>query len=138
MGRSRPSRYRRRSTGLRAIARQRSLVVVVSDFRGPRDWRPDLVELAGRHEVLAVEVRDPREQEIPDVGELTVVDPETGRSLRIDTRSAALRERFAAAAAAERREVADLLASGGIAHVELSTAGDWLRPLAGFLRRRQR
>jgi uncharacterized protein (DUF58 family) len=123
---------------VRAIARQRSLVVVVSDFRGPRDWRPDLVELAGRHEVIAVEVRDPREEQLPDVGELTVVDPETGRALRIDTRSEALRARFATAAAAERQELARLLASGGVAHVELSTSGDWLRPLAGFLRRRQR
>lgn len=123
---------------LRAIARQRSLVVVVSDFRGPRDWRPDLVELAGRHEVVAVEIRDPREQELPDVGELTFVDPETGRELRVDTRSEALRARFAAAAAADRLEVAGLLSSGGIAHVVLSTAGDWLPPLAGFLRRRER
>jgi uncharacterized protein (DUF58 family) len=123
---------------VRAIARQRSLVVVVSDFRGARNWRPDLIELAGRHEVVAVEVRDPREQELPDVGELTVVDPETGRALRIDTRSSSLRTRFAAAAAAERQELAQLLASGGVPHVVLSTAGDWLRPLAGFLRRRQR
>ena len=81
------------------VARQRALVVVVSDFRGPPDWRAPLLRLAGRHTVLAVEIRDPREQELADVGELRLVDPETGRQLRVDTSDRRLRERFAAAAA---------------------------------------
>jgi uncharacterized protein (DUF58 family) len=121
-----------------AIARQRALVAIVSDFRGSRDWRRPLLSLAGRHEVLAVEIRDPREEALPDVGELTLVDPETGRQLRVDTRSERLRKRFAAAAAAERAELARVLSTAGVAHVRLSTEGDWLRTLAGFLRTRRR
>src|SRR5581483_9021178 len=85
-----------------AVARQHALVAIVSDFRGPLDWRRPLLDLAGRHDVLAVEVRDPREQELADVGQLTLADPETGSQLRVDTSDAGLRERFAAAAAAER------------------------------------
>jgi uncharacterized protein (DUF58 family) len=122
-----------RKTG--ALARQRSLVVVVSDFRGDREWRRPLLELAGQHDVVAVEVRDPREEELSDVGVLYLVDPETGRQLRVDTRSRRLRERFAVAAAAERAEITRVLASAGARHVVLSTAGDWLRPLVTFLRR---
>jgi uncharacterized protein (DUF58 family) len=121
-----------------ALARQRALVVVVSDFRGPRDWRRPLLELAGRHDVVAVEVRDPREEQLPNAGQLWLVDPETGRQLRVDTRSARLRARFAAAAAAERGDVRRTLAALGVRHVVLSTDGDWLRPLAVFLRRRKR
>jgi uncharacterized protein (DUF58 family) len=121
-----------------SVARQRSLVAVVSDFRGPADWRRPLLHLAGRHDVVAVEIRDPREQELPNVGELWLVDPETGRKLRVDTRSARLRERFAAAAAVERGEVARTLSSAGVSHVVLSTSGDWLRPLVVYLRRRVR
>jgi uncharacterized protein (DUF58 family) len=117
-----------------ALARQRAVVVVVSDFRGPSDWRRPLLDLAGRHEVVAVEIRDPREQELPNVGVLWLVDPETGRQVRADTRSERLRARFAAAAADERREVAGRLASAGARHVVLSTSGDWLRALASFLR----
>jgi uncharacterized protein (DUF58 family) len=116
------------------LARQRSLVVVVSDFRGPPDWRRSLLQLAGRHDVLAVEIRDPREEELPNVGDLWLVDPETGEQLRVDTRSDRLRERFAAAAAEERRGLARTLASVGVRHVVLSTSGDWLRTLAVFLR----
>jgi len=118
------------------LARQRSLVVVVSDFRGSREWRGPLLELAGRHELIAVEIRDPREQELPDVGELRLVDPETGRQLRVDTANALIRRRFAAAADKERRELAALLAAGGARHVVLSTEGDWLRRLTAFLRAR--
>jgi uncharacterized protein (DUF58 family) len=121
-----------------ALAQQRSLVVLVSDFRGPTDWQRPLLALASRHDVLAVEVRDPREQELPNVGPLWLVDPETGRQLRVDTRSARLRERFARAAAEERRRVAGLLTAVGVRHVVLSTKGDWLRFLAVYLRRSRR
>jgi len=122
-----------RRTG--SMAKQRAVVIVVSDFRGPLDWRRPLIELAGRHEVVAVEVRDPREQELPNAGVLWLVDPETGRQVRADTRSERLRARFAAAAADERAQVARTLASAGARHVVLSTSGDWLRSFAVFLRR---
>jgi len=122
-----------RRTG--AMATQRAVVIVVSDFRGPLDWKRPLVELAGRHEVVAVEIRDPREEELPNAGVLWLVDPETGRQVRADTRSAKLRARFAAAAAEERANVARTLVSAGARHVVLSTSGDWLRALAVFLRR---
>src|SRR5919197_6494593 len=111
----------RRRTG--ALARQRSVVILVSDFRGPLDWRRPMLELAGRHDVVAVEIRDPREQELPNVGELWLVDPETGQQLRVDTRSQRLRTRFATAAAEERRGLARMLASLGVRHLVLSTSG---------------
>jgi uncharacterized protein (DUF58 family) len=120
-----------------ALARQRSLVVVVSDFRGPVDWRKPLLGLAGRHDVLGLEIRDPREQELTNVGAIWLVDPETRRQLRVDTRKRELRERFAEAAARERATVARTLASAGVRHLVLSTSGDWLRALAMFLKRRQ-
>jgi uncharacterized protein (DUF58 family) len=125
-----------RRTG--SMARQRAVVVVVSDFRGPVDWRRPLLELAGRHEVVAIEIRDPREQELPNAGVLWLVDPETGRQLRADTRNERLRARFAAAAAEERAQLARMLASAGSRHVVLTTSGDWLRSLAVFLRRGHR
>lgn len=121
-----------------ALARQRSLVVVASDFRGRRDWRRQLLQLASRHDVIAVEIRDPREQELSNVGVLWLVDPETGKQLRVDTRSQRLRQRFAAAAATEREAVARALSSVGARHLVLTTQGDWLRELVVFLRRAKR
>jgi uncharacterized protein (DUF58 family) len=118
-----------------AVARARGFVVVVSDFRGERDWTKPLRRLSARHGVLAVEVRDPREQELPAVGDLWLVDPETGRQLQVNTGSRRLRRRFAAAAAAERAEVADAVRHARAEHLVLSTGEDWLRVLAGHLRR---
>lgn len=110
------------------------LVVVVSDFRGPRDWLRPLAAAVARHQVLAVEIRDPREGELPDVGELTLVDAETGREVRVDTSSRTLRERFAGAAAEERAALAADLRRLAVGHVVLSTSGSWLRSLTGQLR----
>ena len=120
------------------FGRQRGLVVVVSDFRGPRDWQRALVRLLNRHHVIAIEVRDPREQELPAVGDLWLVDPETGRQLRVDTNSPRLRRRFAERAAGERDALAAELRRFRAEHIVLWTAGDWLRELVRHLHRRRR
>jgi len=111
------------------------LVVIISDFRGERDWETPLRNLRARHGVMAVEIVDPREQELVPAGDLWLVDPETGRQVQIDTRKRRIRQRFAAAAEQERAEVAAALRRAGAEHLVLSTEGDWLRALAGHLRR---
>jgi uncharacterized protein (DUF58 family) len=129
------------ASAFRSVAgasRQRALVAIVSDFRGPHEWRESLLALAGRHDVLAIEIRDPREQALPDVGELWLVDPETGRRLRVNTKSRQLRDRFAEAAEGERAALGRMLAGLGVRHVVLSTSGDWLRTLVPFLKRGRR
>ena len=118
-----------------ALARNRGLIVVVSDFRGPADWEGPLRSLRGRHGVMAVEIRDPREQELTPMGDIWVTDAETGRQVAVNTSRRKVRERFAAAAAAEREQVAKALRSTGADHVVLSTEGDWLREFAHHLRR---
>jgi hypothetical protein len=85
--------------------------------------------------VLAVEIRDPRELELPPVGDVWLVDPETGRQIVVNTSRKRVRERFRAAAAAEREEVAGALRHAGADHLVLSTDDDWLRDLAVHLRR---
>jgi uncharacterized protein (DUF58 family) len=109
-------------------------VVLVTDLRGPLDWLPRLAAVAQRHAVLVIEIRDRREDELPDVGDLTLVDVETGREVRVDTSSRALRTRFAEAAARDRADVARELRRLRVRHVVLSTSGSWLRSLADQLR----
>lgn len=117
------------------IARRGSAVFVVSDFRGQDGFEASLAQVAARCHTACVEVRDRREQELVDVGDLWLVDPETGRQLRVDTSSEKLRRRFAERAAAERASVADTIRATGAEHLVLATEGDWLRELAGHLRR---
>jgi uncharacterized protein (DUF58 family) len=120
------------------LAIERSLIVLISDFRGPHDWQRSLVRVAARHAVLAVEICDPREEELADIGELHLVDPETGTHVLVDTHDPVVRAEFAEGAAREQRELRAMLASAGVPHVALSTEGDWLESLAAFLRRSDR
>ena len=113
--------------------RQRGQVVVVSDFLDPSDWRHMLSRLALRHQVVAVHVTDPREFELPAVGILGVVDPETGRRLHVQTNSAALRARFEAAAAERYRQIRGAIVRSGAEHLHLSTDRDWLIDFARFV-----
>jgi uncharacterized protein (DUF58 family) len=115
------------------------VVVIVSDFRGPRDWVSPLTQVAGRHAVIALEVADPREDALVDVGELTLVDPETGRTLRVDTGSSRLRRAFDSAATADRAALAAEFRRLGIRHLRLSTDGPWLPSMArGFAKTPER
>lgn len=116
------------------IARRAGLVAVVSDLMGPRDWRPALAALRHRHAVLVCEVRDPREDALPDVGHLHLVDPETGARVQVDTSRRKLRERYGQAMAQERAAVAAEVRRARAEHVVLSTEGDWLRTLGAALR----
>jgi uncharacterized protein (DUF58 family) len=132
------------ATGLAAVLnppRRRGLVVVLSDLLGPLGepaWARPLRMLAGRHDVVVAEVVDPRELTLPDVGVLRLVDPETGRHLEVQTRSKALRERYARAAAERRDAHAAAVRRAGAGHVVLRTDGDWLVDLATFLAARRR
>ena len=114
---------------LRKIATQPGLVVLVSDLRDQRDWTRALGALRARHSVVAVEARDPREAALPAVGYLSLVDPETGESLEVDTSSPILRQEFARVEAQERAAVAHELRRLQIEHVVLSTQDDWLKEL---------
>ena len=114
-----------------SVARRRSMVVVSSDWLDEPDrWRHELATLCIRHEVLCIEVVDPRELELPSVGILTLVDPETGRTREVDTSRASLRERYAEAATAQRLGIARAITASGAHHLQLRTDTDWLLDIA--------
>ena len=116
------------------LARQPGLVVVVSDFRDHHGWERALGSLRIHHSVLAVEIVDPRECEVPDVGRLALIDPETGARLEVDTSNRRLRARFAQLERERRETVMKELRRLRIDHVTLSTDSDWLLELGRQLR----
>lgn len=122
---------------LRRPPRRRGLAVVISDFLGSTDWQRALRGLGARHSLLAVEVVDPRDVELPDVGTVMLADPETGKQREVRT-SPVLRREFAAAAAAHRDEVALSLRRAGCAHLVLRTDSDWIAEVVRFVVARKR
>ncbi|MFM7537080.1 MAG: DUF58 domain-containing protein [Acidimicrobiales bacterium] len=124
-------------THLERVQARRGQLVVVSDFLDAGDWATPLRRLGLRHEVIAVQVVDPRELALPDVGLLAVVDPETGRTLEVPTGSARLRERYATAAAERHAGIARRVRAAGARHLVVSTEEDWLVAVARFVGRDQ-
>jgi uncharacterized protein (DUF58 family) len=114
--------------------RRRGLAVVISDFMvAPAQWQRPLRKLGVRHDLLAIEIVDPRELELGDAGVMEFVDPETGRLHEVHTGDPALRHRYAAAAAAQRAAIASALRGAGAAHLRLRTDRDWLLDIVRFV-----
>ena len=116
------------------LARTPGLVVVISDFRDHQGWERPLGSLRVRHTVIAVEVIDPREAEVPAVGQLALIDPESGARVEVDTSSPRLRRRFAELERERRESLARELRRLRVHHVALSTEADWLLELGRQLR----
>ncbi len=123
---------------LEGLARRRGVIVVISDFLSRPGWESVLGRLGARHDLVVAEVVDPRELELPRLGVLTLVDPETGRSRIVDTSQARLRAAFARAAASQRTAVAAAIARAGAHHLVVSTDADWLSEALVFFARRRR
>jgi uncharacterized protein (DUF58 family) len=122
---------------LAATSRRRGLAVIVSDFLGPLDWELALRRITTTHETLCIEVVDPRELELPNMGVLRLVDPETGALLEVQTSNAALRRRYAESATAQRDAIAGAIRRAGADHMHLRTDRDWLLDLVHFVAARR-
>ena len=115
-----------------AVARQRSTVIVVSDFVCETDWPHALGQLARRHDVVAVRLFDPLEQQMPELGVLNFRDAETGETLLVDTHDARWRARFAQLAATRETALRQAFGAAGVDTLELSTEGDLADALLRF------
>lgn len=107
-------------TAIHAIPR-RSVVFVISDFISAPGWERPLAQVAERHETLAVRLFDPLEQELPDLGIVTMQDAETGEQLVVDTHDRGFRRRFASAAQQREAQLRQSFAQAGVDVLELST-----------------
>jgi uncharacterized protein (DUF58 family) len=121
--------------------RRRGLVAVISDFLDapgadqsvPVPWERALRALSLRHQLVGIEVLDPRELELPSAGLMTFVDPESGRELEVQTSAASVRRDYAAAAHAQRGRIATALRHAGAAHLQLRTDRDWVEDVVRFV-----
>jgi uncharacterized protein (DUF58 family) len=128
------------------VQRRRAIVFVVSDFLGDA-FVPKLRLLAQRHDVIAVRVRDPfaagldRAQgdvgALPNAGLLHLHDPETGRTIEVDTTSARVRERIRANWLSERQQLLQSCRRAGVDLLDVPTEGSVADPLVRFFRMRE-
>jgi len=122
------------------LTRRRSLIVIVSDFISEPGWDALLALLARRHEVVAIQVADPREFEIPSVGMVYVEDAETGEQIFVDTDDPVFQRRLREAADARQAELVEATRRAGVDLHQVLTDEDLVRALmrVSALRKRRR
>ena len=119
------------------IVRRQSILVLVSDFFDT-GYETMLRAAGRRHDTVAVELRDPREEELPPIGLVDLTDAETGETVTLDTHDPAARQAFAEAVQARRERTTTQLRQAGVSHVPVRTDTDYMEPLIEFFRERNR
>lgn len=119
------------------LLRRRSTVFLLSDFISEPGWERPFTHLTQRHDVVAVRIYDPLEQQLPDLGLLPLQDAETGEVLLVDTQDPVFRERFARLAAQREDALRETLARAGADQLELAADDELLPALLRFVRLRQ-
>jgi uncharacterized protein (DUF58 family) len=112
--------------------KRRAMVFIVSDFFAPPGWDLPLSRLAQRHEVLAVWLTDPREEEIPDVGPLILEDAESGEQVYVNTNDQSFQERFQQLVVERRQQLEYTFSRHGIDLLRLTTDGDMVQEIGRF------
>jgi uncharacterized protein (DUF58 family) len=117
--------------------KRRSLVFVVSDFISTPGWEKPLGQLAQKHEVIAVRLVDPAEQQLPDIGLVTLEDPETGEQIFVDMHDKKFRIRFEELAAQNEADMFTSFAKAGVDALELSTHEALVNTIVRFAQMRK-
>ena len=122
---------------LEPTLRRRAVIFVLSDFLAT-GHETVLGRLARRHDVIGLQLVDPRERTLPEAGLVTLWDPETGAWRRVDTDAPAVRRHFAQRAEAFDLGLAQTLRELNVDLLRLETAKSYAEPLLTFFRRRER
>lgn len=116
---------------------RRSVAFVISDFQSPSFEKP-LRLAAARHDLVPIQILDPREETLPDVGLALFEDLETGEVVEIDTSNARVREAYQTSFARKKATQEQLFRKLRIDHVTIRTDRPYVRPLSDFFRMRER
>ncbi len=125
---------------LNRVQPRRAVTFVLSDFQvdNAESVRKKLQVAGKRHDVVALSLRDPREDELPAVGLVELRDAETGQRALVDTFDRHVRDEFAALARLRRDRLQNTLRSAGVDHVEIRCDTDYMLPLIKFFTMRGR
>ena len=122
---------------LNRVQKRRAVVFLLSDFLAPES-RKTLAVSNKRHDLIGVTISDPREQVLPDVGFITMLDPETGEQVELDTRHPQVRRLFAERSATRTQETSTLLKKCGVDELPIRTDEKYAGALRRFFHMRER
>lgn len=120
-----------------SILRHRAVLFLVSDFLAA-GYQADLERVARRHDVIALQLYDRRERELPDLGLVSLYDGESGSWRSIDTGRAKIREQFRERAETFDRTLKQTVRESGADLIRLEASQSYAEPLIAFFRSRER
>ncbi len=118
--------------------RKRSATFVISDFIQPVDYRQALSLARNKHDVMAIQVYDKRDSQLPPVGLMRVHDLETGAVRWIDTSSSRVRQAYSRSWYDRQQAMAETLRSSRVSFVSVATDEDYVKALMGLFKNRTR
>lgn len=121
---------------LNGVQKRRAVVFLVSDFLNRENCESLIRSVARRHDLIAVNVSDPAESEIPDVGLVEMEDPESGELLLVDTSSKSVREAFKSKALSEKEELKRFFLKSGIDTLDIATDRAYIDDVKALFKRR--
>lgn len=120
------------------LVKRRGIVFLISDFQtDPERYRKPLYMANRKHDVVAVDLHDPLEFDIADVGLLTLEDAESGELVYVDTGDPRWRAEFIANNAAHQQATQDVLRKAGVDRIAVNTEQDYVDALTRFFQRRE-
>jgi uncharacterized protein (DUF58 family) len=124
-------------TYLNRVVKRHAIVFLISDCMDT-GFDKSLRLAAKKHDLTVIQLSDPAEKELPDLGFMSLQDPETGQVALINTRSKSLRERYSTQRREQKAYLSDLVRRAGVDLVELSTDGPVVEPLTRFFDTRRK
>jgi len=122
---------------LGGIGKRRTVAFLISDFIADQYEKP-LKVVSAKHDLIPIQIVDPREEELPDIGLALVEDLETGELVEVDTSDLDVRAEYARETLRQRAAREHLFRRLQLDHVTVSTDRDFVRPLTELFRLRQR
>lgn len=122
---------------LSGVLKKRSTVFLLSDFQD-QGFDMALRKLGKKHEVIAVAIEDPTEKELPDIGLVELLDPETGEQVLVDTSETHFRKQFSQQALQSKTQRDLLLKRSQVDVLQISDSENFVDPLIEFFQRRNR
>lgn len=114
------------------VIKKRCTAFIISDFIDDKDFQTDLTIANRRHDVVAIQVYDKRETELPPVGLVRIKDAETGEERQIDASSKAVRTAYRQWWLNQQAKLSDDLKKSKVDSVSISTDQDYVRALMGL------
>jgi uncharacterized protein (DUF58 family) len=120
---------------LSRVIKRKSIVFLISDFL-TEDYEKALQVANKKHDIIAINIIDPREVELPSVGLLELEDAETGETVMVDTSNPAIRGSFYSQSKEERETREKFFKSIGVDNININTGRSYVEPITKFFRMR--